>query len=219
MRFQRLLVEDNIGTLTCFVSNSNNDFYGLSAFHVLRGNDNRVDDEDLIKILNDTGRWINFGKTKFGQYDTGKGQYGNFGKLDYAIFELNPSFKRRITNRLSPLMTSNLFNFNNIEHIIGTRVKAYSEENKTWIYGVIVDIHHKFNNLKLFDVLIQIDPGASTYKGDSGMLWRDEFGDALFMHTNRNKIKGINYSYSTIISRITLPNNLMLLQVEEELFV
>ncbi len=217
MRFQRLLVEGKIGTLTCFVSNSRNDFFGLSAFHVLRGNDNRVDDEDIIKILNHTGRWVNFGKTKYGQYNSGQGQYGNFGKLDYGIFELHPGFKRRISNRLSPLMTSNLFQFNNLKQIIGTRVKAYSEVNQNWIYGEIVDIHHKFNNRKLFDVLIKMDAGTRTFDGDSGMLWKDEFGDALFMHTNRHNINEFHYSYSTIISRITTPNNLSLLQVNDEL--
>ncbi|PHR94010.1 MAG: hypothetical protein COA80_12915 [Leeuwenhoekiella sp.] len=218
MRFQRLLIEGKLGTLTCFVSNSRNDFFGLSAFHVLRGNDNRVDDEEIIKILNHTGRWVNFGKTKYGEYNTGQGQYGNFGKLDYGIFELHPSFKRRISNRLTPLMTSSLFQFDNLEHILGTRVQAYSEENQNWIYGEIVDIHHKFNSTKLFDVLIRMDLGTRTYEGDSGMLWRDEYGDALFMHTNRHNVSGFHYSYGTIISRIITPNNLTLIQVNEKLF-
>ncbi|MEL6944308.1 MAG: hypothetical protein AAFO82_16730, partial [Bacteroidota bacterium] len=154
MMFKRLLIEGKIGTLTAFVSNHKNDLYGLSAFHVLRGNDNSVDDEDIIQIQNTTGRWIKFGKTKYGCYDTGSGQYGSFGKLDYAIFELHPAFKRRVISKIRELPISDLFQFDNIKKTIGTRVFAFSEENRDWISGTIVDIHHKVNSRKLFDAKI-----------------------------------------------------------------
>jgi hypothetical protein len=216
MKFNRLLIEGNIGTLTSFVSDQN-DFYGLSAFHVLRGNDGNIDDEDIIKIQNTTGRWINFGKTKYGRYESGNGQYGNFGKLDYAIFELHPTFKRRISNNIIELPISNLFQFTNLNRMIGSKVQAYSEENQKWISGIIKDIHHRINPQKLFDVIIQIENGIRTFKGDSGMLWKDEFGHALFMHTNGGQRNEIGFSYCTIISRITNKNNLRLVQINNEL--
>lgn len=217
MRFNRLLIDNKIGTLTAFVSNYENDLFGLSAFHVLRGRNNSIDDEEIIQIRNTTGRWIKFGRTKHGQYDTGSGQYGNFGKLDYAIFKLQPVFKKRIENKLKAMPMSELFQFNNIKQIIGTKVQAFSEENQDWISGTISDIHHETSTGKLFDVKIEINNGITTINGDSGMLWKDEYGHALFMHTDGGVTNRIGYSYCTIISRIIVPNNYNLMQIDGNL--
>jgi len=215
MKFKRLLVENKRCTLTGFVSNSELDLFGLSTFHSLKGNDREVKDLDIVEIFNhDTNRWLKFGRTINGIYKSGSGQYGNFGKLDFAIFELKESFERRIPDRLNRLNLSNLFQFNDLSQIIGYRVKAYSEESRIWIYGYIDEMHFKdVRSRRLYDIKIKLDPGFMTFPGDSGMLWLDDFGDALGMHTDGKAYSnGDAFSFATILSRILEPNNYLIYQ-------
>ena len=203
MNFKKLLVGSKTGNLTCFIATSPEKFYGLSAFHVLRGSDNSVSDEEIVKIRNSqTSRWVQFGRTHDGRYYRGSAQYGDFGKLDYATFELMASFKPRIFNNIKKINLSEFLFFSDFNHIIGKKVFGYSVENNSWVSGEIKKIHHKVNDFKLFDVVIELDNSKFLYVGDSGMLWKDEKGNALFMHTDG--IDSIsNISFCTFINRIT----------------
>jgi hypothetical protein len=205
MDYNRLLVGSNIGALTCFIGKSCNKIYGLSAFHVLSGENRIIDiDQDIVKIKdNSSGDWIEFGRTVEGRFSAGLGNRQNFGILDYAIFQIANPFIPRIQNQLKDLSLSRLLEYPDINGIKGKNVYGFSVTNENYVKGRIAEIFYENKSGQKFDAVIELAPNFSTNTGDSGMLWKDEAGEALFMHIRGNDLTNARFSFSTNVSRIT----------------
>ncbi len=215
MNFFRLNVDNKVGCLTCFAQSSENSVLGLSAFHVLTGVNSLIDN-DVVKTKNEkTYKWIKFGVAYDGRCWNGTGQHGDYGKLDYAIFKLYPFFLIKIKDNLKSISLSPLLDLSNPNNIEGQEVYGFSSTNKCFIRGKVSSVYHQVNQEIKFDTAIEVLDGMFVNEGDSGMLWRDKNGCALFMHTHSNKNNYGELSYGSFISRIPYTAKFLLFEYQE----
>jgi hypothetical protein len=210
VNFNRILVGSNVGALTGFVRFPDNTLCGLSAFHVLSGSDRKIDPyDDIVEIRNtSSNRWLKFGYTVEGTFYKGKGADDDFGLLDFAYFEIYNSFIIRVRENLREIKLSEYLNLKPCSEMTGLKVFGYSAVDDKVVNGTIENIHFS-SQANRYDVVIELE-NSFTQEGDSGMLWKDESGDALFMHLRGNSSNSATKSYASFMSRI--------LKTEQSLF-
>ncbi|MHB1277929.1 MAG: hypothetical protein ACYC1Q_05985 [Bacteroidia bacterium] len=202
MNFTRICVGSKIGALTGFVSDDTGSWLGLSAFHVLSGSNRIIDPfDDKVEVFNrETGKWLQLGTTVDGRYYQGDGTDANFGILDFAFFQIFNSFKDRIKFNLTAIALSQYLADSNKADLANKHVFGYSVIDQMEVVGRIRKIYYIGQNNR-FDVEIDMTNGR-TNEGDSGMLWRDEYGHPLFMHIRGNSTNDSTKSYGTFLDRI-----------------
>lgn len=193
MRFRRIEVGGCVGAITGFVER-NNIFYGLSAYHVLSGNDRQINPYEDIAYYYDSSNknWKMFGHTYSGIFCQGNNESGY---LDYALIDIIPNIRDNIR---VDLIRNNVITYNNI--LIGMPVKSYSVINEGDIFGIISG-----KNVKGFDLSISLN--GTTHRGDSGLLWKDNYGNAISMHLRGNRADYADISYGSLLSRILNEND------------
>ena len=206
----------SIGALTSYAVDIDGVLYGLSVAHVLLGENNDADPYDIIKIKNtETKRWINAGVLIKAIYSNGLDKISDFGTIDAGIFELNNSFKKKILNKLKPLLFSNYLKANPND-MAGKILYSYSPMQKKKIRGEIKNVCYRTSDQypRKFDLKIEsLDARSLTIKGDSGIIWKDRKGKAVAMHIRGNTSEN-RFSYSTFIDRITKTLNINLLEID-----
>lgn len=202
MNYKRICVGSKVGALSGFVSNDNGMYLGLSAFHVLSGSNREIDPfDDKVEVFNvETRRWLQLGTTIDGRYYKGDGSFNNFGILDYAYFEMFNSFYDRIKNNLIEEVLSHHLSSPNKLSLRNLPVFGYSVIDEKEILGRIANVFYQGNNNR-FDLEIDVLEGH-THEGDSGILWKDEYGKPLSMHIRGNLANYSTKSYCTFFDRI-----------------
>lgn len=209
MNFEKLCVSSNtVGALTGFVSFPDNSIVGLSAFHVLSGKDRTINpSDDIVQVFDhQINDWRPFGRTIKGTYSAGNGLLHDFGLLDFGYFELSMSDRNLIQTHRKPIHLSRYFFSGSYAPPVGLRVNAYSIMGECVIYGHITHVYFQGIRDK-YDVVIEFDENSFTYQGDSGILWKDEFGDALCMHLRGNSTSNSTQSFSSFMNRILTNGN------------
>jgi len=216
MNFIRIMNGPSIGSLTSFAYDINEVLYGLSAAHVLLGENNDADPYDIIRIRNiESNRWINAGVLIKSVYSNGLNKASDFGTVDAGIFQLNDSFKNKIKSKLKTLTFSKYLE-GNPNVMLGITLYSYSPMQEKKIRGKVVDIFYKTSDRypRKFDLIIEnLDNGILTRGGDSGIIWKDNRGKAVAMHIRGDKITN-RFSYSTFIDRVTRNLNIRLLEIK-----
>lgn len=203
MAIRRVLAEEKIGAITAF-ARVNNSTFGLTAGHVLTGDDNHLDRNEQVFVYDDSaGEWLFAGVSYAMQFARPDSSVpNNFGTLDSGLFTVINSFGNRISRSLRPVAVHPVIVNGNFRSLIGIRVFSYSVMYKKPISGTIAEIFSHSNVGNPYDLIIDSDDNEIiTTQGDSGILWYDVHGFAIGMHTNGNA-EGSNTSYSTLINRI-----------------
>lgn len=217
MEYQRISVDDLSGAITCFAIRGRGELLGMSAFHVLSGEDKQIDKvlyTDVVELQNnELGEWVSFGHTIEGEYFEGNRMDGDFGLMDYALFHLEKPFIDRIDKFKKPLNISKFLFEKNPSFLKGVEVFGYSVMYKKNVTGFIDRTH--FSGIKHnYDIVIKLSGMDVLSEGDSGMLWRDEKGEALAMHIGGNDKYRASNSYSTLMDRIVERSNINLYQID-----
>lgn len=203
MAIRRILVEDKVGAITAFAA-INGSLYGLTAGHVLTGNDNHIDRNEEVSVFEDIAfNWLPAGISDSIQFTRGlNSPPDNFGTLDAGVFSLIREFKDSISGKLKILNIHPQIRNGNFQSLLGMRVFSYSVMYKKAIAATISEIFSTSGIGNRYDLIIDSDDNEiiTTY-GDSGILWYDVKGFAVGMHTNGNADES-NTSYSTLIHRI-----------------
>ncbi|MEA5403241.1 hypothetical protein VB776_09970 [Arcicella sp. DC2W] len=208
MNFVRIKVGSKVGALAGFVSKPDGSIVGLSAFHVLSGSNRQIDPfDDIVDIRDEEQqKWVEFGITKEGIYSRGNATDRDFGVLDFAFFQLNPSLLERVEKNLNEIPISHFLEMKILTEMENEMVFGYSVINESRIVGQISKVFYTGSH-NLFDAEIEIIEG-STEDGDSGILWKDANGRALLMHIRGNSDNNTFKSYGTFINRIIANNKL-----------
>jgi hypothetical protein len=213
MNFVRIRNETSIGSIAAFALDVDGRLYGLSAAHVLLGENKDADPYDVIKIRNtETNRWINAGVLVKSVYSNGLDMFSDFGAIDAGIFELNREFKNKIKNELKPLKHSKYLQ-GNPKALEGKTLYSYSPMQDKKIRATVEKLFYKTSNKfpRKFDLVLEnVDSGELTKKGDSGIVWKDASGRAVAMHIRGDKHTN-RFSYGTFINRVTKSLDIRLL--------
>jgi hypothetical protein len=200
MRFQRLLIDDQIGALTgiCTIQNNTN-LFGISANHVLSGTDGNLLTTDRVYGFDiDKNEWKHVGNGHKGYNLPGeRAAPENYGRFDAGIFK----FPTDNINLRSLFLNEHIRN-GQYNLLTGLHVFGYSVMEDKIVSGVISEVFSLSSSNTPFDITIEsIDNDFLTQKGDSGMLWFDHESKAVAMH-----IYGYNnpsqISFCVLIDRI-----------------
>lgn len=203
MAIRRILVEDKIGALTFFAT-INHALFGLTAGHVLTGDDNHVDRDEGVFMFEDiNGNWLSAGQSVSSQFSRdGRFIPDDFGTLDVGLFSLINEFKVYIADKLKKLLVHPAIINKDFQSLLGLRVFSYSVMYKKTISATISEIFSHSDVGNPYDLIIDSDDNELiTTQGDSGILWYDVHGFAVGMHTNGNAVES-NTSYATLINRV-----------------
>lgn len=206
MAIRRILVEDKVGAITAFAV-IGNQLYGLTAGHVLTGNNNHLDKNETVSVFDDVaGEWLGVGQSNAFQFTRGDENSipGNFGTLDAGIFSLSPGFRNHISPALKLRQVHPAIMNGNFESLRGMRVFSYSVMYERMIAATIADVFSHSDPGNRYDLIIDSDDNEIiTTGGDSGILWYDVKGFAVGMHTNGNAEES-TASYTTLINRVNV---------------
>ena len=207
------------GSLTSFAVDIDRVLYGLSAAHILLGENNYIDPYDIIEREDiETKKWMEAGVLVKSIYSNGSKKISDFGTIDAGIFELNNLFKKKISDKLKPLLFSKYLEVNP-NNMIGETLYAYSIMQNKKIKGKIKNIFYITAEPypRKFDLEIEsLDSKKLTIDGDSGIIWKDKKGKAVAMHIHGDTSKN-RFSYSTFIDRITKNLNINLLEIDKDI--
>lgn len=200
MRFNRLLVDDQIGALSAFATLGDNKLFGISANHVLSGSDGNLQTSDRVFARDlATGDWVDIGFGNIGYNFPGLQQPPwSYGVFDIGIFEIK-------VNRIPPinqLEINQSIQNGRYDELTGLHVFSYSVMDDRVISGIVSGVFMRSLSGTPFDLIIESDDGDYlTKKGDSGVLWTDVEGAAIGVH-----IYGFNnpskFSYCVLIDRV-----------------
>ena len=206
MSIRRIKGEHNLGAITAFAE-INKHLYGVSAMHVLAGNDNSIDKTEHIEVFEDLVlEWLPGGITAGGyfwrKYDSIPDNYGTF---DAGIFTLAPGFYKYVAKSARFLRINPFLLNGNFSKLNGLKVIAYSGMYEKPISGIVDTVFGMSAPGNPYDlVIVSKDGSLITAKGDSGLLWRDSNGGAVGMH-----ISGVanesDVSFSSFITRTLSP--------------
>lgn len=206
MSFGRVKVDTAPGSLTawCEIA-SRAGLFGLSAYHVLVGHYDTLLDRERVQFFDRTIQdWIDIGNTYAGVYNDvpNSSSTQQFGKIDCGIFEVIPPIEKKIASRLRVIPVHPLIIQKNYRALVGLTVHSYSQVLKQDIKGIITKVLNTSPNGYRYDVIIDsVDSHVFTIRGDSGILWTDDKGNAIALHTNGN-LDNATVSYSTLIDRV-----------------
>jgi hypothetical protein len=168
-----LLTYDGVetGTLSC-LCRSPFGVFGLTCAHVLGGPDHDASTTTPVAIWSsEERRYESVGQSVLAIAGPGAGSPGEFGFADAAIFSImHPELIQRAQS--AHLIVSR-------EPIVGSTVLGNGVVQGRRA-GQIIGIDQMIGNIRA-DLAIRVDlPG--TFRGDSGMLWKDGDGNAVAIH-------------------------------------
>lgn len=185
----------NQGTLTCFgVSQAG--AFGVSCAHCLTGIDgNPATPTTVAAYASPPGQFLPVGQSVYLAYSPGIGGRDNFGYLDCGLFDLRD---RMLTKRAAISQVVGLVN--DIHVLVGLRLTGISALNAPNSNGhvreaQVVGVEAETLGERCDVVLNVMTPG--TFRGDSGMLWLTQEGQAAAVHARGEVMAGIQGSRLT----------------------
>ncbi|MDM0059016.1 hypothetical protein [Variovorax fucosicus] len=158
------------GTMTAF-ARTQFEIYGLTCAHAVEGLDNNAYSPSPVAIWSPTHKKaIPVGQSAIALAGGGAGVPGAFGFSDAALFTLADSSlrKRALAGTQIPVAAPKFG-----EPVFGTATSGAK-------VGKVVGIEQRVG-IELADLVVQVThPG--TFRGDSGMLWRNAKGQAIGIH-------------------------------------
>ncbi|WP_173196192.1 hypothetical protein [Geobacter sp. SVR] len=183
------------GTLTCFgVSQAGS--FGVSCAHCLTGVDgNPATSTTVAAYASPPGQFLPIGQSVYLAYSPGIGVLDNFGYLDCGLFDLRDQVLsgRAATSQLIDLVED-------IHVLVGHRLKgisALNAPNANWQVreAQVLGVEAEALGERCDVVLSVLPPG--TFRGDSGMLWLTQEGQAAAIHARGEVMPGIQGSSLT----------------------
>lgn len=194
--FPRVLVVSDgheSGTVSSLCS-SPHGFFGLTCAHVISATERNPATPDPVEIWSPLKRdYVRIGNSLYAFMSSGAGTEDDFGFADAALFTLDyPELVARAKGAaVIPAA----------EPEIGETVQGDGGTHGT-LTGTVLGIQKKVENM-LIDVCVQVDaPG--TFKGDSGMLWKNKGGKPVAIHAYGERglpLDGSKFSGSMLASR------------------
>ncbi|WP_143328268.1 hypothetical protein [Caballeronia pedi] len=160
------------GTLSA-LSVSPGGVFGITCAHVLKGKDNDTATPTPVGAWSPSlNRYLQVGTSLFSVSGPGAGVRGSFGFLDAGLFSIQHPELLYAAKHAQPLALARSLNLKTALTGIGA-VKGVRS-------GQVIGLEQSVYGV-LCDVVIRVDvPG--TFRGDSGMLWRNDRGEATAIH-------------------------------------
>lgn len=178
-------------TLTAFAK-SPYDFFGMTCAHALGGFDKDPYTQSPVSIWSPLmNKYISVGNSALVLAGGGTGIPGSYGFADIALFTL---IEENIRTRAQKgnILSTNLVNIG--ETVFGSATSGV----KT---GEVIGIEMSFGS-QLIDILVKVK-GNGTFRGDSGMLWKNSNGEAVAIHAKGSmESPGIGSSLSACMSAV-----------------
>jgi hypothetical protein len=190
------------GTLCAFARSQSDVCYGLTCAHVIEGADNNAYSQSPIAIWSPAlQRALFVGQSAMALAGGGAGVPGAFGFSDAALFTLaEPTLRDRALKGSQIPFGAPKFG----ERVFGSATSGA----KT---GTVVGIEKRVGT-ELADVIVKVDqPG--TFKGDSGMLWRNANGHAVGIHAKGDGAPGVGSGLSAAMSAYRAATGLQVLLI------
>ncbi|MHB8789651.1 MAG: hypothetical protein ACYDBT_07195 [Desulfobulbaceae bacterium] len=183
------------GSLTCFgVSQAG--AFGVSCAHCLTGVDgNPATPTTVAAYASPPGQFLPVGQSVYLAYSPGIGICDNFGYLDCGLFDLRD---RMLSARAAASQVIGLVD--DIHFLVGRRLTGISALNAPNSNGhvreaQVVGVEAEALDERCDIVLNILPPG--TFRGDSGMLWLTQEGQAAAVHARGEVMVGIQGSRVT----------------------
>lgn len=208
MYYHRIEVGVQSGAVTAFASDPFGNLVGLSTAHVLGGLDGSLGTQEPVRIWDHTRNWVACGETINLSKITGSASGQDFGYIDAGLFRVNESVGQFLSAHLQPLWWSTWLKDPNHKKLLGRQIQGFAVSGKaplTPITGIIEAVQSPFNvegRILSCDLIISIQDGGFTNKGDSGMLWLAPDGKALALHFAGYPEKNSTISLATFIHRV-----------------
>jgi hypothetical protein len=157
-----------VGTLAAF-ARSALDVFGLTCAHVIEGVDHNPYTRSTVSVWSGKS-YLPVGSSAMALAGGGAGLPGAYGFSDAALFTLHSAELRERALQGRPVAVAN--------PLLGARVTAVATSGAK--SGTIIGLEQDLGG-ELSDVVVRVDAPGS-FRGDSGMLWRDAAGRAVAIH-------------------------------------
>jgi hypothetical protein len=181
MNYHRILVGDALGVVTAFAITAEDNLYGLTAGHVLDG-------QNMVKIWsNSIGDFDDCGRVAEKIYEPRKGTTECYGRIDAGLFSIQRDIYLDLQPSMQSLRLSPLLRDTSQTSLTGHKVTGYSVMGKgtvTHLEGEVIGVQTRYKcfGTDCADLVIAINKPGLVRTGDSGMLWFDAENYPLALH-------------------------------------
>ncbi len=192
------------GTLSCFgVSEAGT--FGVTCAHCLTGVDgNPATPTAVAAYVNPPGQFVPVGQSVYLAYAPGTGGPSNFGYLDCGLFDLRDQvLAARAASGVKLELVTDTLNLIG-HHLVGVSAlnAPHSSGQRRNAQVIGVDANALGERC---DLVLSVEP-PGTFRGDSGMLWLTEHGQAAAIHARGEVMSGMHGSrLTTAMSAHRLP--------------
>jgi len=164
------------GTLSC-LCRSGDGLFGLTCAHALKGKDGDPTTPTPVSVWSPTmRRYESVGQSLRAVTGPGAGVPGRFGFVDAAIFSVEHPELAAMGASATPT--------GSVEASIGTKLHGFGAMRGRRT-GVVLGVDQVLFGVRC-DYVVSVDP-PGTYRGDSGLLWRNSAGDPVAIHAKAPK--------------------------------